>query len=148
MNLLLANFLQDYGLLIMLVVIMAAFFGFYYYRNKKYQQAANDFQTSLKKGDKVKTYSGFYGTIEKITETTDGKVVTLKLSENNFVDMDMNAIYGLDNKTEVVEEPVEQTEEPKAEVSETVSENVEEVAEEPAEEKLAKKSRKNNKSEN
>jgi preprotein translocase subunit YajC len=105
MNLLLDSFFESYGLLIILLVVFVVFMVYYYMRNKKYQDATKQFQTSLKVGDKVKTYSGFYGTVEKITDTTDGLVVTLRLGENATVDIDINAIYALDAKNEVTKEP-------------------------------------------
>lgn len=60
----------------------------------------------LKPGTKVKTYTGLYGTIDSIRETTDGKVVMLKIGEEGgkvgFIEIDANAIYGIDSKTDVV----------------------------------------------
>ena len=82
---LLDTFFEQYGILIILLVAFAAIMLLYYFRNKKYRQAEADFQTQLKVGDKVKTYSGFYGTVEKLTNTTDGLVVTLRLGENAVV---------------------------------------------------------------
>ena len=126
---LLQSFFESYGLLI---IILAAFVGimlYYFLRNRKFQQAEIDFQSMLKVGDKVKTYSGFYGTIEKITETTDGKVITLKLGKNAFVDVDIRALMGIDNKEEIVAEPAHDVVEP--EILEAQEEKVEEKAEEP-----------------
>ena len=128
MDLLLASFFESYGLLIILVVAFAGIMVYYYLRSRKFQQVENQFQTGLKKGDKVKTYSGFYGTVEKITETTDGKVVTLKLGGNASVDFDIRALMSIDQKTEVVDIPeAEKVEEPAKE----------EPKEEPKEEKPA-----------
>lgn len=132
MNLLLASFFENYGLLIILVVVMALFFGYYYYRNKKYTQATQEFQSSLKKGDKVLTRSGFYGVVEKITETPHAVIVTLMLSENNFVDVDINAIYGIDPNSIPAE-----TEQEEVKAEESPAENKEEVAEEPKTEEVA-----------
>ncbi len=108
---LLESFFQSYGLIIILLVAFALIMLYYFFRNKKFQQTEFDFQNSLKVGDKVKTYSGFYGVVEKITETTDGKVVTLKLGENSFIDVDIRALMGIDYKELVVENPVEKIEE-------------------------------------
>lgn len=103
MNLLLESFFESYGILIILVVLFGAILVYYFFRNKKYQDAERNFQTTLKVGDKVKTYSGFYGTVYKITETTDGKVITLQLGGDCFVDVDIRAIMSIDEKTEIVE---------------------------------------------
>ena len=107
---LLESFFESYGLIIILLVAFAGIMLYYFFRNRKFQQVEMDFQSTLKVGDKVKTYSGFYGTVEKITETTDGKVVTLKLGENAFVDVDIRALMGLDLKEEIKETPVESVE--------------------------------------
>ena len=137
MNTLLASFFEQYGLIIILVVAFAGMMVYYYVRNKKYQQTEVDFQTKLKKGDKVKTYSGFYGEVEKITETTDGKVVTLKLGENCYIDVDIRALMAIDSKREIVDEPkvetiiAEESVEPKVEETPKAETPAEEKAEEP-----------------
>ena len=125
---LLESFFQSYGLVIILLVAFAAIMLYYFFRNRKFQQTEYDFQTALKVGDKVKTYSGFYGTIEKITETTDGKVITLRLGENATVDVDVRALMGLDVKEEIKETPVEAVE--ADEIKEPEELKVEEVVEE------------------
>ena len=114
MNLLLETFFEQYGLIIILILAVGLFMGYYYFRSKKYQQTEATFHSSLKIGDKVKTYSGFYGTISKITETTDGKIITLQLGGNAFVEVDVRAIAGLDAKEEIIEEekPAEPEEKP------------------------------------
>lgn len=137
MNTLLASFFEQYGLIIILVVAFVGMMVYYYVRNKKYQQTEVDFQTKLKKGDKVKTYSGFYGEVEKITETTDGKVVTLKLGENCYIDVDIRALMAIDSKREIVDEPkvetiiAEESVEPKVEETPKTETPAEEKAEEP-----------------
>jgi len=137
MNTLLASFFEQYGLIIILVVAFVGMMVYYYVRNKKYQQTEVDFQTKLKKGDKVKTYSGFYGEVEKITETTDGKVVTLKLGENCYIDVDIRALMAIDSKREIVDEPkvettvAEESVEPKVEETPKAETPAEEKAEEP-----------------
>lgn len=137
MNTLLASFFEQYGLIIILVVAFVGMMVYYYVRNKKYQQTEVDFQTKLKKGDKVKTYSGFYGEVEKITETTDGKVVTLKLGENCYIDVDIRALMAIDSKREIVDEPkvetiiAEESVEPKVEETPKAETPAGEKAEEP-----------------
>lgn len=97
-SMLLLNFWEQYGLWIILIVLVALMLVYNLFRNKKMSESINELQTALVPGAKVKTYSGIYGTIEKVTDTTDGKVVTLKLSENNFLDIDINAIMSIDQK--------------------------------------------------
>ena len=61
--------------------------------------------THVKVGDHVKTYSGFYGKIVSIRQTTDGKVVLIEMGEGNkkgYIEADINAIMGIDRKEDVV----------------------------------------------
>lgn len=142
MDLLLATFFEQYGLIIILVVGFALMMVYYFLRNRKFQQTENEFVNALKVGDKVKTYSGFYGTVEKITETTDGKVVTLRLGEKATVDVDIRALMGLDLKEEVKDEPAADQELNKEELEEKLTKvfdkkDEEKPAEEPAKEEKA-----------
>ena len=135
MNLLLESFFEKYGLILILVGAFALIMLYYYFRNKKFQQSESEFHSSLKEGTKVKTYSGFYGTVVKVRETTDGKVVTLKLGEGVFIDVDIRALMAVDMKQEIVEEPKPVAEpEPVKEPEEAKAEEHAEPAEEKAEE--------------
>ena len=123
LDLICASFFESYGLIIILVVAFGFIMFSYYCKNKKYQETEGNFQANLKAGDKVKTYSGFYGTVDNIRETTDGKVVTLKLGEGAFIEVDIRALMSIDNKTDIVEdENVNANEEQKVE-----TENVETI---------------------
>ena len=119
---LLANsFFEQYGLILILIAGFGLIMVYYFLKNRKFQQTENDFQSSLKVGDKVKTYSGFYGVVEKITETTDGKVVSLRLGENSVIDVDIRALMGIDHKEEIKEQPVQADEaKPETETNEIV----------------------------
>lgn len=150
MNLLLESFFESYGLIIILVAAFALIMVYYYLRNRKFQQSESEFHSSIKIGTKVKTYSGFYGEVAKITNTTDGKVVTLKLGEGVFIDVDIRALMGIDMKEEVPEEEVKtepvaeaEKEEPKEEApaKEEAEKEEEKAEEEPKEEKPAPKKR-------
>lgn len=138
MDLLLATFFEQYGLIIILVVGFALMMVYYFLRNRKFQQTENEFVNALKVGDKVKTYSGFYGTVEKITETTDGKVVTLRLGEKATVDVDIRALMGLDLKEEVKDEPAADQELNKEELEEKLTKVFDKKDEEKPAEKPAK----------
>ena len=128
MNLLLAG-AENWILPGILLVLCVVLFVLYYFRNKKYQQNAETMSNNLKKGDKVKTYSGVYGTIIEIVQTDDGKVVTIETGNDkhkSYVSYDIRAVYAInepekpaETKTETkVEEkpvePVEQKEEKKS----------------------------------
>ena len=93
---------------------------------------------NIKVGDKVKTYSGFYGKIIEITETTDGKVAVLETGNDGnhgYVSIDMNAIYAIDEKKPVVLDANGNIIDPdaKAEPAQTQNETPEEVKEEKVE---------------
>ena len=135
MDLLLESFFESYGLIIILVAAFALIMVYYYLRNRKFQQSESEFHSSLKEGTRVKTYSGFYGVVVKVRETTDGKVVTLKLGEGVFIDVDIRALMAVDMKQEIVEEPKPVAEpEPVKEPEEVKAEEHAEPAEEKAEE--------------
>lgn len=142
MNLLLESFFESYGLIIILVVAFALIMVYYYLRNRKFQQSESDFHGSLKIGDKVKTYSGFYGEVAKITNTTEGKIVTLKLGEGAYIDVDIRALMAMDMREELPEEPVAEekpVEEHKEKVEAKPEEEKEELKEEAKEEQPKEK---------
>lgn len=88
-----------------LLVLVIGIFVLNYFRSKKSKENMQNMVNNIKVGDKVKTYSGFYGKIIEITETTDGKVAVLETgNEGNhgYVSIDMNAIYAIDEKKPVV----------------------------------------------
>ena len=91
-------------LLVLLAVLIVAYI-FSYVKRKKYNQETANMLNNLKPGDKVKTYSGFYGTVVSIRETTDGKVVTLETGDDehkSYTTIDSNAIYCIDKKEDIV----------------------------------------------
>ncbi len=92
-------------ILAVLLVVLVVMYVFSYIRRKKYNQEAVAMIEALKPGDKVKTYSGMYGTIVSIRETTDGKIVTLETGDEkhiSYVTVDTSVIYCLDKKQDVV----------------------------------------------
>lgn len=100
-----ASSVTQWILPVVLLVLIIGIFILNYFRSKKNQQSMKDMVESLKVGDSVKTYSGIYGKIIEIVETTDGKVAVLETgSENNkgIFSIDINAIYGIDEKKPVV----------------------------------------------
>ena len=79
-----------------LLVLVIGIFVLNYFRSKKSREEMKNVINSIKVGDRVKTYSGFYGKIVDITETTDGKVATIQTGDDkhkSFISIDMNAIY-------------------------------------------------------
>ena len=100
------TFWDIYGLIVILVLICLAMMLFYFIKHKLQEKKIAEFEETLKVGDKVKTYSGFYGEISNITiikEDDDQiKVVTLKLGDNSFIDVDIRAIGQIDKRGEQV----------------------------------------------
>ena len=149
-----SNFWSQWGLLIILVVLLGAMFAWNFYRQKKYQKQEEQMINDIKVGTKVKTYSGIYGTVVGVYESTDGRVAILSLDGKTTMEIDFRAIYAVDQKQEVKDEPQqEQTveeEKPQEVVAEEVHEEKpeevkEEVVEEVKAEEPAKKSKKTSK---
>ncbi len=134
-----------------LLVLVIGIFLLNYFRSKKNQESMKNMVDGLKVGDNVKTYSGIYGKIIEIVETTDGKVAVLETgSEKNkgIFSIDINAIYGIDEKKPVVYDAngnVVSDEEPKAE--EKVEENKEDLSDQTETEKPKKRGKKAKKEE-
>ena len=141
------DFWSRWGLLIILVVLLVGMFIWNFYRQKKYQKQEELMMQEIKVGSKVKTYSGIYGTVVGIYDTTDGRVAILSLDGKTTMEIDFRAIYGVDQKEEVKEEVVEeQAEETIKEPAETSNEEVKEEAEvKPEEEKVEKPAKKEKK---
>ena len=146
------NSLTQWILPAVLIVLVIGIFILNYFRSKKNKENAENMVNNIKVGDKVKTYSGFYGEIVSITETTDGKVAVLRTGEEGhygYLSIDMNAIYAIDEKKPVVLDEngniIDETAAVETATEEPVVEEVaveEPVVETPAEEpKPAKKPR-------
>ncbi len=126
------------GMWIVLGVMLVLLVGMYIMssiKRKKYNQETAAMLDSLKPGDKIKTYSGIYGEIVAIRETTDGKVVTLKLGDEDhvsYMSVDSGVIYCIDKKQDVVYDAEGNIIEPKDEEEETQESN--EAASEDAQE--------------
>ena len=137
---------------VVLLVLVVGIFILNYFRSKKNQETMQNMVENLKVGDNVKTYSGLYGKIIEIVETTDGKVAILETgSEKNkgIFSIDINAIYGIDEKKPVVYdadgniiEPKDENE-GKTEKSDVKVEQAQEVKEETEKPKTKKKSASN-----
>lgn len=104
-NLFLSTFTDSYLLLIILVVIVVAFLVLSLLRRKKEDSVRTDLNTKIVPGAQVKTYSGLYGKVISITDTTDGKIVLLESGEGkkvSYQQIHINAIFGVDTKKDVV----------------------------------------------
>lgn len=121
-------FAQNWMIIVLIVVAIALLVPTYL-RQKKEMNARNELNSTIKKGTKIITTAGVYGVVESVEETTDGKVVTIITGNSknpSSMTIHINAIGGIDNKTNVVvnaeekvveekkeEIPVETTEEVK-----------------------------------
>ena len=88
-----------------LIIGIAVLFIFSSMRNKKEMQSRQSLNDSLKKGTKIITYSGIYGTIVSMRETTDGKVVVIETGDDehkSFMEIHGNSIASIDTKEMVV----------------------------------------------
>lgn len=71
------------------IIIMVVIFYFLLYRPQKTaQKRRRSMLDSLKKGNKVMTIGGIYGTIEAIDET----IVKLKIADNTVIEVSRSAI--------------------------------------------------------
>ncbi|MBP2634132.1 MAG: yajC: preprotein translocase, YajC subunit [Firmicutes bacterium] len=71
------------------IVLMGVIFYFLLYRpQKKEQQRRQELLNNLKKGEKIVTIGGLYGTITALSE----KVVTIKIADKVEVDIARSAV--------------------------------------------------------
>lgn len=123
-------------ILVILLVALVAMYIVSSIKRKKYNQETIAMLDALKPGDKVKTYSGIYGTVVSIRETTDGKVITLETGDDknkSFVTIDSSVIYCLDKKQDVVYDANGDIIEPKDDEDESKDKKKEATTEETAE---------------
>ena len=120
-------------IILVLIVFAIALLVPTYLRQKKEVNARNELNNTIKKGTKIITTAGVYGVVESIRETTDGKVVTIVTGNSKnptTMDIHINAIGGIDNKSavtvdtdnKVVENKVDEVEKKEETVTEEKSE--------------------------
>ena len=78
------------------ILLMGIIFYFMLYRpQKKEQQRRNDMLSSLKKGDRIVTIGGLYGSIIGFTD----KTVTIKIADKVDVTIARTAVSSLQNES-------------------------------------------------
>ena len=82
-------FMEKYGMLLMIGFMLLVMWLFMWRPEAKRRKQMQAFRDGLKKGDKVITAGGIYGTVKEIKETTllievDGNV-TLRIDKNMVV---------------------------------------------------------------
>lgn len=109
MNNLLLNAFVDWlaqnWIILALIICAVALLVPTYIRQKKEFNARNELNSTIKKGVKIITTAGVYGTVESIEDTSDGKVVTIITGNSKnptTMTIHINAIGGIDNKKPVV----------------------------------------------
>lgn len=133
-----AGFFETYGMLIIMIALIAILLVFSGSKRKKDARLAEEFVNNLKTGDKIKTYSGIYGTIISLKETPNGKIAVIETGEKGTkttMTIDLFAIYCVVVPTqnvnakgiEKMEVPVNIAEQPETEI-EQIEAN-EEIAE-------------------
>lgn len=96
-------------LIVLIVVLIILYPVLMYFRNKKERQKVQEQTNSLKRGDKVLTTSGVYGTIIDLHLEEDKKIVTIETGTDNkkgYLSIDAYAIYTV-FKEETVDTPTE-----------------------------------------
>ena len=91
-----------------------------FFRNKRENEKVKTQSDSIKKGDKVLTTSGIYGTVVEIKQEGNGKVITIETGSSKnkgYISIDAFAIY-----TVLTDKPVESAKEEVVETSEPVVE--------------------------
>ena len=83
------GFMQQYSFIIMIGLMVLVLWLFMWRPESKRRKQMQAFREALKKGDKVITAGGIYGTVKEIKETTllievDGNV-TLRIDKNMVV---------------------------------------------------------------
>lgn len=98
-------------LIVFIVVLIIAYPVMMYSRNKKENQRMQEQTNSLKRGDKVLTTSGVYGTIVDLQMEEDRKIVTIETGtdkKKGYISVDAFAIYTIFKDEEKVEEKAEE----------------------------------------
>ena len=132
-------------LIVFIVVLLVAYPILMFSRNKKENQRMQEQTNSLKRGDKVLTTSGVYGTIVDLHLEENKKIVTIETgTEKNkgYISVDAYAIYTIfkeEETTEATEQVDSFNENPTEEQSKETVEEVKEqspVVEEPVQEEI------------
>ena len=108
-------------------------------RNKKENQRMLEQTNSLKRGDKILTHSGIYGTIVDLQLDGDRKIVTLETGnkDKGYISIDAYAIYSVIKDEEVKKDDVSsQTNVEQVEENKKENDKTETLAEEKTEENV------------
>jgi len=96
------GFFQTYGLLIIMLAFIVVLIVVSTTKRKKESKMADEFVNNLKVGDKIKTYSGIFGTIIALKEKEYGKIAVIETGEGNnktTMVIDLMSIYCITEQT-------------------------------------------------
>ena len=79
---------SSWGFIIMLVLIMVVMWFFMIRPQRKQQKELQKFRDGLKKGDKVVTIGGIYGTVAEVKD----KVLLIEIDNNVKIKVDKNSV--------------------------------------------------------
>jgi preprotein translocase subunit YajC len=94
----------------MLALVMLAFYFIILRPQKRDQQKVQDMRSSIKKGDRVKSIGGIYGTV--VSVDTSRNIVTVTVDKNVKLDFDRDAIATVVRKEDAVAAEAEAKPEP------------------------------------
>lgn len=126
-------------LIVFIVILLIAYPIMMYLRNKKENQRMQEQTNSLKRGDKVLTTSGVYGTIVDLHLQEDRQIITIETGtekQKGYISVDAFAIYRIFNEEEKNKEVSAESANQQESVSEMKNESAEEVSDSKAEENV------------
>ncbi|MBE7073837.1 MAG: preprotein translocase subunit YajC [Clostridiales bacterium] len=115
-------------LLVLIVVLVVAYPILVSSKNKKERQRFQEMTNSLKRGDKVLTASGVYGTIVDLHKEDDKTIVTIETGmgkNKGYISVDAYAIYTIlpdENEQKADEDKKEESSQPAQETIENQKE--------------------------
>ena len=131
-------------MLVLIGLIIVAYPIMMMRKNKKDKQNFQEMANSIKRGDKVTTYSGVYGTVVDIHQDGDRKIVTIETGmgkSKGYIGVVVEAIYSIDNHEIPAE--VKTAEVKQEQPAEDKEENIQNIEEALGQEEKPKKNKKN-----
>ena len=99
--------MESVGILLVFVLFLFFLIGMNVFRANKHRRQSEDLINSLKKGDKVKTFSGLYGKIVEIKEVKDEddivkeKIAVIEIAKDVNVNVDARSIFEKDSNIKI-----------------------------------------------
>lgn len=90
---------NPYGMLPVIIIIMGLFYFLVIRPQKKGQKDVEEMRNTVKKGDRVKSIGGIYGTVTAVDTTNN--IVSVQVDRNVKLDFDKSAIATVVRKEDV-----------------------------------------------